>query len=147
MADSDEENDQNFSSDINMTGFLFGNIDDNGELEDDILDQEAKQHLASLGRFGFNSFIREMMSNNVNEQSDKEGNQTLNNEKDEDYTTKSPTALDFSDINELADDLNEDNLGNYIISLHIIDSHLISSCPVLYHNYPLNARFYDSWIV
>lgn len=116
MADSDEESDKDLMSGINMTGFLFGNIDENGQLEDDILDPEAKQHLASLSRLGLNSFIREMMSNETaNEERDYESenkhddeHETVN-ERDINYIEKSPNAFDFSDINELAEDLNEDS--------------------------------------
>ena len=33
-----------------LTGILFGNIDDEGHLVDDILDEESKRHLSSLQR-------------------------------------------------------------------------------------------------
>ncbi|KMR03010.1 transcription initiation factor tfiid subunit 1 [Lasius niger] len=120
MGDSEEENEKDLVSGLNITGFLFGNIDDNGQLEDDILDPEAKQHLASLSRLGLSSFINEMMSNDCtteekenNKANDKTGNQnTTANDTDMDYFAKSPTALDFSDINELADDINDDALKN-----------------------------------
>lgn len=116
MADSDEENDKDIMSAINMTGFLFGNIDDNGQLEDDILDPEAKQHLASLNRLGLSSFIREMMPDeDTNDERDNESNDRpeedheTSDDKDADYIEKSPNALDFSDINELAEDEKEDS--------------------------------------
>lgn len=115
MADSDEE-ERDFESGLNITGFLFGNIDDNGQLEDDILDPEAKQHLASLSRLGLSSFINEMMSSDSNAEekengkaNDKEDDRNATaNDMDVDYLAKSPTALDFSDINELADDTNDE---------------------------------------
>ncbi|XP_071554239.1 transcription initiation factor TFIID subunit 1 [Temnothorax nylanderi] len=115
MGDSDEENEKDLASGLNITGFLFGNIDDNGQLEDDILDPEAKQHLASLSHLGLSSFINEMMSNDNNAEEkengkadDKEDQNTTVNDTDVDYLAKSPTALDFSDINELADDTNDE---------------------------------------
>lgn len=46
--DSDEERNEN---EVDLTGFLFGNIDSEGRLEDDIFDPESKKHLASLSRF------------------------------------------------------------------------------------------------
>jgi len=116
MGDSEEENEKDLASGLNITGFLFGNIDDNGQLEDDVLDPEAKQHLASLSRLGLSSFINEMMSNDCTND-EKENNKTDNkiedqngttNDTDVDYFVKSPTALDFSDINELADDTNDE---------------------------------------
>lgn len=120
MGDSEEENEKDLGSGLNITGFLFGNIDDNGQLEDDILDPEAKQHLASLGRLGLSSFINEMMLSDCTadekgrNKTDDEDEQTENqngtsNDTDIDYLAKSPTALDFSDINELADDANDEN--------------------------------------
>lgn len=119
MADSEEENDKDITSGINMTGFLFGNIDDNGQLEDDILDPEAKQHIASLNRLGLSSFIREMMQNDditeekENETNDKpEEKNDMIDEKDTSYVKKSPSALDFFDINELAEDEREES-GKY----------------------------------
>lgn len=117
MGDSDEDNDKDvLASALNITGFLFGNIDDNGQLEDDILDPDAKQHLASLGRLGLSAFINEMMSNDNNAEekengkadNKKEDQNTTANDTDVDYLVKSPTALDFSDINELADDTNDE---------------------------------------
>ena len=116
MGDSEEENEKDLVSGLNITGFLFGNIDDNGQLEDDILDPEAKQHLASLGRLGLSSFINEMMSNDCTAEergnskvNDKTDQNTTANDADVDYFAKSPTALDFSDINELAEDTNDES--------------------------------------
>ncbi|XP_053594523.1 transcription initiation factor TFIID subunit 1 [Microplitis demolitor] len=122
MGSSDEENNHDYDQGINMTGFLFGNIDENGQLEDDILDDDAKQHLASLGRLGLGSLLQEMMSvdqvddkpqvNNKNDNDlvengvDSKGDLS-DNDDDTDYDAKSPAALDFSDINELAEDFNE----------------------------------------
>lgn len=112
MGDSEEDNEKDLECGLNITGFLFGNIDDNGQLEDDILDPEAKQHLASLSRLGLSSLINEMMPNEcgADEKGGNEANGKLEDQtvaatdKDGDYFTKLPTALDFSDINELAED-------------------------------------------
>ncbi|XP_012287016.1 transcription initiation factor TFIID subunit 1 [Orussus abietinus] len=115
MGDSDDD-DKDMETGINMTGFLFGNIDENGELEDDILDPEAKQHLASLSRLGLNSLLQEMISNETKAaEKDREsqdlidgGQKTTSDDDEDDYMEKSPNALDFSDINELADEICED---------------------------------------
>lgn len=122
MGDSDDDNDRDYDGGINMTGFLFGNIDDNGKLQDDILDDDAKQHLASLGRLGLSSFLQEMMAgdNKIDKSDEIDGNSDSSrrfengdavNQNDDDinYDIKSPAALDFSDINELAEDPNEGN--------------------------------------
>lgn len=45
-TDSDNETD----NEVNLTGFLFGNIDSAGRLEDDIFDSESKKQLSSLAR-------------------------------------------------------------------------------------------------
>lgn len=138
--DSDED-DKDFDSAINMTGFMFGNIDKNGELEDDILDSEAKQHLGSLSQFGLSSLLQEMMrsetenekanevENNINgKEKEKEKNDQDQNDKDDDYLEKSPSALDFSDINELAEDNCEENTSTLfllIILMFFISSYII----------------------
>ncbi|KXJ28439.1 hypothetical protein AC249_AIPGENE23353 [Exaiptasia diaphana] len=47
MADSEDEDH------LNLTGFLFGNINERGELEDsDILDEESRKHLGQLSCLG-----------------------------------------------------------------------------------------------
>lgn len=155
MADSDEDNDKDFDGGMNMTGFLFGNIDENGQLENDILDDDAKQHLASLsivgGRLGLSTLLQEMIGESKEkeeksvENHDQETNgETLNNEDNDDvnYQDKSPTALDFSDINELADDLNADSgkmhshfLSNFFLSFSV-------SCRSLRANQPPYPHFF-----
>lgn len=48
--DQDNDNDDYESGEINLAGFLFGNVDEHGRLENDFLDEEAKQQLSSLSR-------------------------------------------------------------------------------------------------
>jgi transcription initiation factor TFIID subunit 1 len=67
---------------LNLTGFLFGNIDAEGKLEADILDEESKKR--------------------TKEQNSKDGDGASSDS--EDMAAKSPTAEDYSDINELAED-------------------------------------------
>lgn len=144
MADSDEDNDRDNGPGMSLAGFMFGNIDENGWLEDDILDSGAKKHLSSLCQLGLGSILNEMISDDneknktikdknnekkkdaeeddddydeddddgdcdgggEDEEKKKENNvDSKSDEKDEtDYVSKSPSAQDFSDINELADD-------------------------------------------
>lgn len=47
--ESDDEHDGD-ALNKQLTGFLFGNIDENGKLESDFLDEEAKKHVASLSK-------------------------------------------------------------------------------------------------
>lgn len=48
--DTDSDNEAENEVNINLTGFLFGNVDSAGRLEDDIFDSESKKQLASLAR-------------------------------------------------------------------------------------------------
>lgn len=51
MADSDDDLDHKDDSEgVNLTGFLFGNIDETGQLESDVFDPESQKHLSSLGK-------------------------------------------------------------------------------------------------
>lgn len=49
MGDSDD--DRMSEDGLNLTGFLFGNIDESGQLEGDVLDRESQKQLASLGKY------------------------------------------------------------------------------------------------
>ncbi|XP_016841601.1 transcription initiation factor TFIID subunit 1 [Nasonia vitripennis] len=124
MADSDEDNEREYESEMNLAGFMFGNIDENGQLEDDILDSNAKEHLSSLYHLGLGSLLQEMIAQDAVEEKDsKDQENGVNKEQveklpvengeiekdtkedyDVDYVVKDPNALDFSDINELAED-------------------------------------------
>lgn len=97
MGDSDDENKQ-----YDITSFLFGNIDESGQLEgDEFLDNETKRHLSSLSKFGLDSVINEIVADE--DVTPKEEHRIdLNGDFDElDYSErKSPSAIDYSDINE-----------------------------------------------
>ncbi|XP_049784763.1 transcription initiation factor TFIID subunit 1 isoform X1 [Schistocerca cancellata] len=121
MGDSDDEKSD---PEMHLTGFLFGNIDESGQLENDVLDSESKRHLASLSRLGFSSFVRELIgidqdvgksdsdSDNESELRSQEhcsaeSQRSLNDTQstnDENYAVKSPSAVDYSDITELAEE-------------------------------------------
>ncbi|XP_063288812.1 transcription initiation factor TFIID subunit 1 isoform X2 [Pelobates fuscus] len=96
MSDSESDEDRPFS----LTGFLFGNINEDGQLEDDsVLDKESKKHLAGLGALGLGNLITEITSS-VDEAAETEGVSL-----DEDGWVKSTDdAVDYSDINEVAED-------------------------------------------
>jgi transcription initiation factor TFIID subunit 1 len=61
MGDSDDDREGSSDPGIDLTGFLFGNIDESGQLENDVLDNECKRHLASLSRLGLSSILREVI--------------------------------------------------------------------------------------
>uniref|UniRef100_A0A8C5QRV0 Transcription initiation factor TFIID subunit n=1 Tax=Leptobrachium leishanense TaxID=445787 RepID=A0A8C5QRV0_9ANUR len=96
MSDSESDEERPFS----LTGFLFGNINEDGQLEDDsVLDKESKKHLAGLGALGLGNLITELTS------SVDEGAETDGLTLDEDGWVKSTDdAVDYSDINEVAED-------------------------------------------
>lgn len=114
MGDSDE--DEGSGSNFQLTGILFGNIDETGQLEDDILDSVSKRHLASLARLGLSSIINELIddaelgdkSSQSSENTDfiksSEDQSASSDQFSQDYDVKSPSAIDYSDINELAED-------------------------------------------
>lgn len=87
------------SCDFDLTSFMFGNIDESGQLEnDDLLDNDTKKYLASLSKLGFSSVVSEVISTSEL-QGVENGHDHVNNLAD-----KSPTAQDFFDIDELAED-------------------------------------------
>jgi transcription initiation factor TFIID subunit 1 len=61
MGDSDDDREGSSDPGIDLTGFLFGNIDESGQLENDVLDNESKRHLASLCRLGLSSILKEVI--------------------------------------------------------------------------------------
>lgn len=85
--------------DFDLTSFMFGNIDESGQLEnDDLLDNDTKKYLTSLSKFGFNSMVSEVFgSSELQDINNDHENINGNNEK-------SPTAQDFFDIDELAEE-------------------------------------------
>uniref|UniRef100_A0A8D0CKQ6 Transcription initiation factor TFIID subunit n=1 Tax=Scleropages formosus TaxID=113540 RepID=A0A8D0CKQ6_SCLFO len=92
-SDSDEDQDRPFS----LTGFLFGNINEDGQLEDDsVLDTESKKHLAGLGSLGLGTLITEITASEedvAEEERDPSG-----------WVKSTEDAVDYSDINEVAED-------------------------------------------
>ncbi|CAH1981121.1 unnamed protein product [Acanthoscelides obtectus] len=128
MADSEDEN---YRDDcVNLTGFLFGNVDESGNLESDVFDSNEQKQLASLGRLAFGSFLKEMIGDEEVKGGDdgrdlecgdvlnpdfdrKEDDNSEENESSKDLDNKSPSAEDYFDINELADDENKNDAEGY----------------------------------
>lgn len=50
MSDSDEDNYNKDEDCVDLTGFLFGNINEQGQLESDVLDSESQKQLSNLGK-------------------------------------------------------------------------------------------------
>ncbi|XP_056266046.1 transcription initiation factor TFIID subunit 1 [Pseudoliparis swirei] len=98
-SDSDEDQDRPFS----LTGFLFGNINEDGQLEDDsVLDSESKKHLAGLGTLGLGSLITEITADEEEDDQD-ESRDTASMDADG-WVKSTEDAVDYSDINEVAED-------------------------------------------
>ena len=127
-ADSEEEEESRMTSNgregedndngkentgINLTSFLFGNIDESGQLEEEFLDESTRKQLGSLGSMltntNLNNIVEEVKSDAI------EGiNENLSDDKETgdstDFNEKAPDAEDFSCIDEmLPDDSSEDD--------------------------------------
>lgn len=85
--------------DFDLTSFMFGNIDESGQLEnDDLLDNDTKKYLASLPKLGLSSIVSEVIGSS--ELQNVENSYDDTNSVNE----KSSTAQDFFDIDELAEE-------------------------------------------
>lgn len=72
MCDSDDPSEHGRSG-LDLTGFLFGNIDESGQLEDDgLLDGESKRMLSSLSRLGLGSILSEVLEPDDTAKEDEE---------------------------------------------------------------------------
>ncbi|KAI8483835.1 Transcription initiation factor TFIID subunit 1 [Branchiostoma belcheri] len=100
--DSGDEDDRETEPPLSLTGFLFGNIDQKGQLEDDdVLDQESKRHLNQLNSLGgFGSLVQEITADTDNNGDDEQDSQTSSSG----WVLNSPSAVDYSDINEAVDE-------------------------------------------
>lgn len=102
--DSEDEHDPSDSHGTmsSMTGFLFGNIDEKGDLTEDFLDEESKRHLGSLSSLGgIGVMVKEITGDEENDRQDDDDSMS------EDFSAKSPTAVDYSDITEAVDEETE----------------------------------------
>lgn len=102
--DSEDEHDPSDSHGTmsSMTGFLFGNIDEKGDLTEDFLDEESKRHLGSLSSLGgIGVMVKEITEDEENDRQDDDDSMS------EDFSAKSPTAVDYSDITEAVDEETE----------------------------------------
>uniref|UniRef100_A0A6I8RVZ8 Transcription initiation factor TFIID subunit n=1 Tax=Xenopus tropicalis TaxID=8364 RepID=A0A6I8RVZ8_XENTR len=134
MSDSESDEERPFS----LTGFLFGNINEDGQLEDDsVLDKESKKHLAGLGALGLGNLLTEITSS-VDEGAETEGV----NVDDDGWVKSTDDAIDYSDINEVAEDesrryrqamgnlnLSHDDDDDYDADCEDIDSKLMPPPP------------------
>ncbi|XP_077984278.1 transcription initiation factor TFIID subunit 1-like [Glandiceps talaboti] len=100
--DSDDEYDE--GPRMSLTGFLFGNIDEKGELEEDILDQESKRHLSQLSHLGgIGNLVQEIAA----DAEDREDEDYDDSSTDDKGMYASDSAVDYFDINEALDEDDE----------------------------------------
>ncbi|KAF7268302.1 hypothetical protein GWI33_018568 [Rhynchophorus ferrugineus] len=112
MTESDEDMGDDNASGVNLTSFLFGNIDESGNLENDILDLESQKQLACLGKFGLEYMVKEMIEDEQSHNDDNIGNNLQdsvfvngsNRVQSDNYDQKSPSAEDFFDFNEVVEE-------------------------------------------
>ncbi|KAG7302944.1 hypothetical protein JYU34_012938 [Plutella xylostella] len=98
MCDSDDDPSESGRGGVDLTGFLFGNIDESGQLEDNgLLDGDSKRMLSSLSRLGLGSILSEVLDNE----------EPTHDDEEKDYSLKSPSAEDFFDIDDAAEDTQE----------------------------------------
>ncbi|NXX44027.1 TAF1 factor, partial [Tricholaema leucomelas] len=99
-SESEEEGDGGSAEPFSLAGFLFGNINEAGQLEgDSVLDKESKKHLAGLGVLGLGNLITEITA------SEEDSPEADGAHLDEEGWVKSTEdAVDYSDINEVAED-------------------------------------------
>ncbi|XP_026472569.1 transcription initiation factor TFIID subunit 1 [Ctenocephalides felis] len=113
MFDSDEECDE--GSGLNLTFFLFGNVDKFGRLDDDFFDTELKNNLSLLNRAPeLKPIIKDILEDYPNDSPSGDNNdnssnvfETNNEATDIDFSNKSPTAEDFFGIQELAEECSD----------------------------------------
>uniref|UniRef100_A0A8C6YMJ8 Transcription initiation factor TFIID subunit n=1 Tax=Nothoprocta perdicaria TaxID=30464 RepID=A0A8C6YMJ8_NOTPE len=100
VDESDEEAEGGRAEPFSLAGFLFGNINEAGQLEgDSVLDKESKKHLAGLGALGLGNLITEITA------SEDDSTEADGAHLDEEGWVKSTEdAVDYSDINEVAED-------------------------------------------
>uniref|UniRef100_A0A669PVB2 Transcription initiation factor TFIID subunit n=1 Tax=Phasianus colchicus TaxID=9054 RepID=A0A669PVB2_PHACC len=99
-SESEEEADGGRAEPFSLAGFLFGNINEAGQLEgDSVLDKESKKHLAGLGALGLGNLITEITASE-DESAEADGAQL----DEEGWVKSTEDAVDYSDINEVAED-------------------------------------------
>lgn len=123
MSQDEQDSESNEGTDrregvLSMTKFLFGNVDKEGRLESDFLDPDTKEQLSSLERLGCSSLISDIVTTDETK-SDASGDDSgegkrppaastssagHTDDEEDDFSHKSPSAIDYFDMNEVADE-------------------------------------------
>jgi TATA box-binding protein binding len=67
-----------------LTSFLFGNVNEHGLLEDDVLDEESRRQISSLGKLGFQSFLQELCGEGIQSSKKVESRRSTNSDSSDD---------------------------------------------------------------
>lgn len=115
---------------FNLTSFLFGNVDESGLLEDDILDDDCKKYLNALGKLGLQPLLTEIIGEDIikSEKNDTEyGSPDISR-----LDIKSPLAKDYFDEGELFSDSSmvDETVKNQVDPLSGIPEETLPTFPV-----------------
>ncbi|ONK74049.1 uncharacterized protein A4U43_C03F2260 [Asparagus officinalis] len=93
--DEEEEEDYEENGDGNrLLGFMFGNVDDSGDLDIDYLDEDAKEHLAALA---------DKLGSSLTDIDLIKSSHASADATEQDYDEKAEDAIDYEDIDEQYD--------------------------------------------
>ncbi|XP_057526372.1 transcription initiation factor TFIID subunit 1 isoform X2 [Amaranthus tricolor] len=96
-SDDDEEEYEEAGGGNQLLGFMFGNVDNSGELEVDYLDEDAKEHLDALAdKLGPSLTVMDFARRSPQTQATASATE-------EDYDEKAEDAVDYEDIDEQYD--------------------------------------------
>ena len=112
MEDEKPETKSQGSGSLNLTGFLFGNIDGDGKLEGTgILDASCQEKLGGLEQMlnqgtNLNAVLKDEEPENKSDEGDDAVKEVKEESEDEntDFSSKDPSAQDFSGIEEALSD-------------------------------------------
>ncbi|XVE80957.1 hypothetical protein DITRI_Ditri15bG0023500 [Diplodiscus trichospermus] len=90
--DDEEEYEEEAGGGNRLLGFMFGNVDNSGDLDVDYLDEDAKEHLAAVADKLGPSFVDIDLS--------EKSPQTPADAADQDFDKKAENAIDYEDFDE-----------------------------------------------
>ncbi|KMT15497.1 hypothetical protein BVRB_3g058510 isoform A [Beta vulgaris subsp. vulgaris] len=95
-VDDDEEDYEEAGGGSRLLGFMFGNVDNSGELEVDYLDEDAKEHLDALAdKLGPSLTVMDFSGRSPHTTAAASASAA-----EEDYDEKAENAVDYEDIDE-----------------------------------------------
>ncbi|KAL6873418.1 hypothetical protein ACP4OV_013500 [Aristida adscensionis] len=89
--DDDDENYEEPGAGNHFLGFMFGNVDDSGDLDADYLDEDAKEHLFALA---------DKLGPSLKDIDLSKSSPALTDPSEQDYDEKAEDAVDYEDIDE-----------------------------------------------